>query len=91
MSHVRDNREAQRFELEEQGHLAHADYDLDGDVITFTHTIVPASLQGMGVGSRLIEGALRDVRSRGLKVRAKCTFVAAYLAKHPEWQDLSAD
>jgi predicted GNAT family acetyltransferase len=42
----------------------------------------------MGVGSRLILGALTDARSRGLKVRPQCPFVAAYIAKHPEWQDL---
>lgn len=90
MSDVRDNKDEQRFELVEQGHLAFAQYRIEGDVITFTHTIVPAALQGMGVGSRLIAGALADVRSRGLKVRAQCTFVAAYIARHPEWQDLRA-
>ena len=90
MSDVHDNSDQQRFELVEQGHLAFAEYRIEGDVITFTHTIVPASLQGMGVGSRLIEGALSEVRRRGLKVRATCTFVAAYLARHPEWQDIKA-
>mgnify|MGYP006148477709 FL=1 len=90
MSDVRDNPDRQRFELVEQGHLAFAEYQIESDVITFTHTVVPASLQGMGVGSRLIEGALTDVRSRGLKVRPQCTFVAAYIARHPEWQDLKA-
>ena len=90
MSDVRDNPDRQRFELVEQGHLAFAEYQIEADVITFTHTVVPASLQGMGVGSRLIEGALTDVRSRGLKVRPQCTFVAAYIARHNEWQDLKA-
>jgi uncharacterized protein len=90
MSDVRDNIEEQRFELVEQGHLAFAEYQIEGAVITFTHTVVPTSLQGMGVGSRLIEGALTEVRSRGLKVRPQCSFVAAYIARHPEWQDLKA-
>ena len=90
MSDVRDNSDEQRFELEEQGHVAFAEYQIEGAVITFTHTVVPASLQGVGVGSRLIEGALTDVRSRGLKVRPQCSFVAAYIARHPEWQDLKA-
>lgn len=88
MSDVYNNHERSRFELVEQGHTAFAEYAIDGDVITFTHTVVPSALQGMGVGSRLIHGALTEARSRGLKVRAKCTFVAAYIAKHPEWQDL---
>jgi predicted GNAT family acetyltransferase len=90
MSDVHNNHERSRFELVEQGHTAFAEYTLDGDVITFTHTVVPSALQGMGVGSRLIHGALTEVRGRGLKVRATCTFVAAYLTKHPEWQDLRA-
>ena len=85
MSDVRNNEERSRYELVEQGHLAFAEYEIDGAVITFTHTIVPPSLQGMGVGSRLILGALTDARSRGLKVRPQCPFVAAYIAKHPEW------
>jgi predicted GNAT family acetyltransferase len=90
MSDVRDNPDHQRFELVEQGHLAFAEYQIEGEVIIFTHTVVPPSLQGMGVGSRLVEGALTEVRGRGLKVRAQCSFVAAYIARHPEWQDLKA-
>lgn len=90
MSEVRDNAERHRFELVEQGHLAFAQYLLDGEVITFTHTIVPSSLQGGGVGSRLVAGALAQVRERGLKVVPRCSFVAAYIARHPEWKDLLA-
>jgi uncharacterized protein len=88
MSDVHNNEDRNRFEIAVDGHLAHADYTIDGNVITFTHTIVPPSLQGAGVGSRLVKGALEQVRARGLKVRPQCTFVAAYIARHPEWQDL---
>ena len=88
---VRDNIAAHRFELVVDRHLSFSDYTLDGDVITFTHTIVPPSLEGKGVGSRLISGALAQVRERGLKVRPVCEFVKAYIERHPEWQDLLAD
>jgi len=88
MSDVRNNEERSRYELVEQGHIAFAAYEIDGDVITFTHTVVPPSLQGMGIASRLILAALTDARTRGLKVRPQCPFVAAYIAKHPEWQDI---
>jgi predicted GNAT family acetyltransferase len=90
MSDVHNNEERSRYELVEQGHTAFAAYEIDGDVITFTHTVVPSAMQGMGVGSRLIAAALADVRGRGLKVVPQCPFVAAYIAKHPEWQDLRA-
>lgn len=88
MSDVSNNEERSRYELVEQGHTAFAAYEIDGEVITFTHTVVPPSLQGMGIASRLILAALTDARSRGLKVRPQCPFVAAYIAKHPEWEDL---
>lgn len=88
MSEVRNNEERSRYELVEQGHIAFAAYEIDGEVITFTHTVVPPSLQGMGIASKLILAALTDARDRGLKVRPQCPFVAAYIAKHPEWQDL---
>jgi predicted GNAT family acetyltransferase len=36
----------------------------------------------------MVEGALDDIRSQGLTVKAGCSFVADYLAKHPEYSDL---
>ncbi|CUS46145.1 MAG: GNAT family N-acetyltransferase [Pseudomonadota bacterium] len=88
---VRDNTAAHRFELVVDRHLSFSDYTLDGNVITFTHTIVPPALEGHGVASRLISGALAQVRARGLKVRPVCKFVKAYIERHPEWQDLLAE
>lgn len=85
---VRDNAERHRFEVVVDGHLARADYVIDGDVITFTHTIVPPALEGRGVASRLIRHALSEARARGLRVVPQCPFVAAYIRKHPEWADL---
>jgi predicted GNAT family acetyltransferase len=90
MPDVIDNRDASRYELVEDGHKAVAAYQLAGDTITFTHTIVPEALQGRGVASRLIKAALDDVRARGLKVVAQCPFVAAYIERHPEERDLLA-
>ena len=87
---VRDNAERNRFELVVDGHLARAEYVIDGDIITFTHTIVPPALEGRGIASRLILYALTAARDRGLRVIAQCPFVAAYIRKHPEWADLLA-
>ena len=81
---VRDDRAASRFELEADGAVAFAAYRREGDAIVFTHTVVPDELRGAGIGSRLIAGALAEVRGEGLKVVPQCPFVADYLAKHPE-------
>jgi predicted GNAT family acetyltransferase len=88
---IRDNAERSRFELVVDGRLARADYVIVGDVITFTHTIVPPALEGRGIASRLILHALTAARDRGLRVIAQCPFVAAYIRRHPEWAELLAE
>ena len=81
---VIDNAAQYRFELATDAGPAVAAYELDGDTITFTHTVVPPEVEGHGVGGRLIAGALAEVRARGLKVVPLCGFVQAYLERHPE-------
>jgi len=49
---------------------------------------VPPELGGRGVGSKLVQGALDQVRSAGLKVIAECPFVKAWIGEHPEYKDL---
>lgn len=87
---IRDNRDQGRFELDADGHTALAHYKRAPGVVTFTHTEVPEALKGRGVGSRLAQGALDRVRAEGLKVVARCPFIAAYVARHPEYTDLLA-
>jgi uncharacterized protein len=85
---VRNNPTLNRFELDLNGQTAVAYYELKPGVITFKHTEVPPELSGHGIGSKLVRGALEAARVQGLKVVARCPFVAAYLAKHPEFNDL---
>jgi len=89
MSHVIDNAAAGRFELAEQGETAIAVYVRKGNAIVFTHTEVPPVLEGHGVGSRLIAGALAQVRAAGLEVVPACAFVADYVRRHPDAADLA--
>ncbi len=87
---VGDNTEEQRFELKIEGQTAYVYYTPGPGIITLTHTDVPLVMSGRGVASRLIRGVLELIRSRGLKVKAECPFVQGYLAKHPEFGDLTA-
>ncbi|MDQ2877533.1 MAG: N-acetyltransferase, partial [Pseudomonadota bacterium] len=58
MDQVRDNKAEGEFELMVDGLRAVAAYQMEGDRIVFTHTKVPARLEGRGVGSKLIRAAL---------------------------------
>jgi uncharacterized protein len=88
MTDVINNRTRRRYELAANGHVAATYYEIAPGVITFVHTEVPPELGGKGIGSKLIKGALDQVRAEGLKVVAKCEFVKGYIGKHPEYADL---
>ena len=85
---LRDNTEEHRYELDVEGDIATVYYRLAPGVITLVHTEVPEALGGRGIGSKLVRAVLEDVRARGLKVVARCPFVAAWMGKHPEFNDL---
>lgn len=90
MPGVRDNPALSRFELDQGGVTAVLNYRLGGDVITLAHTETLPQARGRGLASQLVQGALEDIRARGLKVVPVCAFVRAYFAKHPEFRDLLA-
>jgi predicted GNAT family acetyltransferase len=79
-----------RYQLTVDGHVAATYYEIAGGVITFVHTEVPPELGGQGIGSKLIKGALDQVRADGLKVVAQCPFVSAFIDKNAAYQDLLA-
>ena len=85
---VRDNKAQHRFETGAGSDIAVAYYSLAPGVITLTHTEVPAALRGQGVASRLTRGVLEAAGAQGLKVVPRCSFVAAFMGRHPEFNDL---
>jgi len=86
---VRANPEELRYEAWVEGRLAgSAFYTEHGDRLAFTHTEVDPQFEGRGVGSALARGALTDARNTGRKVVPLCPFIASYIAKHPDYDDL---
>ncbi|WP_255684539.1 GNAT family N-acetyltransferase [Actinocorallia sp. API 0066] len=92
MPKVTDNPQRGRYEIfTDDGELAgFSTYALKQGVITFLHTEVDPAFEGQGLGGKLVRGELEDARARGFKVVPRCPFVKAYLAKHPEFEDIRA-
>jgi hypothetical protein len=88
---VTDNPEAGQFEASSGGETAVAQYRLQDGAMLFSHTLVPESMEGRGVGTSLVKAGLAAARERGLKVIPACSFFARYIAEHPEEQDLVDD
>ena len=82
------NEQTHRFEVSLDGETAFAEYRLLHDALVLPHTVTPPALEGRGVGSALAKAALGYARLNGLKVKPLCPFIAGYIQKHPEWQDL---
>jgi uncharacterized protein len=88
MTDIVNNKPQHRYELAVDGHIAATYYEIADGVITLVHTEVPPELGGKGIGSKLIKGALDQIRTEGLKVVAQCPFAKAYIEKHPDYADL---
>jgi predicted GNAT family acetyltransferase len=82
---VTDNPAKRRFELHIGDEIAVAYYAIEDGRMVFLHTDVPFALNGMGYGSQLARGAFKAAISRGLRVIAKCPFMASFALKHPEY------
>jgi predicted GNAT family acetyltransferase len=90
MSSLTDNTSANRFEMPIDGHIAFVTYRRNDGVISLDHAEVPSALEGRGLGSKLVRATLDQVRSEGLKVVPRCSFVAAFIRRHAEYADLLA-
>jgi predicted GNAT family acetyltransferase len=85
---VTNNAAKSRFEVHRDGGTAYLSYHQGPHTIALTHTEVPASFEGQGVGGKLARAALEFARAQNLKVIPQCQFVVSYLRRHPEYLDL---
>lgn len=86
---IRHNGQKSQYETEVEGQTAYVSYDLeDPKRIVFTHTIVPDELSGRGIAKELVKHALDDARNKGLTVVPQCSYVSAFITRHPEYRDL---
>jgi predicted GNAT family acetyltransferase len=85
---VTDNTAESRFEVNLEGHTAFAEYRLKPGTLILPHTVVPPEFEGKGIASALARHAFNSARERGLKVVPTCPFMAGWVKKHPEAQDV---
>jgi predicted GNAT family acetyltransferase len=88
---VRHNEQETRFETTVDGSTGFAEYDLeDPDRIVFTHTIVPDEITSRGVAAAIVKEGLDYARRKKLTVVPQCSYVAAFIKRHPEYEELLA-
>lgn len=85
--HVPD---AQRYEIRLNEQRAVLDYRDHPEYREFYHTSVPPAFRGRGLAAKLVKQALTEAKAQNKRVLPTCSYVASYLARHPEFQDLIA-
>ena len=83
---VSDNQDLSRFEVTYETKIAFLEYKTKGSVISLLHTEVPEEIGGKGIANALADYAFRFAAADDMKVKNYCSFISAYLKRHPEWQ-----
>ncbi len=83
------NEQEQRYQLEDDnGIAAILTYKKQDDIWILDHTGVPENRRGSGVGKILLQQALPDIQTKGVKIIPQCSYVSHYIEKNPEWKSL---
>ena len=76
--------EQSRFEVVDPGGTAVLTYTLGDGEVALEHTVVPPAIETRGVGTALVRSALAWAAQSDLAVVPHCSFVQAFLARHPD-------
>ncbi|URD69874.1 MULTISPECIES: GNAT family N-acetyltransferase [Leptospira] len=79
-----------RFYTSLSGHESYLLYKEEGDIWNLVSTYVPSELRGKGLAADLVRTALDKARSLNKKIIPSCSYVVAFLNKHPNYNDLVA-
>ena len=85
-----NNEAIHNFELIVEGQRSFIDYKTRDNKIYLVHTEVPHELQGKGVAEALVEKTFNYIEEHHLRLVPLCTYIQAFLKRHPEWNRLLA-
>ena len=83
-----DNKEATRFEREENGLLAWANYRIRDGQYQIPHVEAEPPLRGTGAASRLMQDIVEHARTHQLVIVPRCSYARAWFQRHPEAADV---
>lgn len=83
MKKLHNNHHQNRFELEVNGEITHADYRRDGTTLFIDYVYAPESLRGTGAAGALMQEIKNLAASEGWNITPICGYAAAWLKRHP--------
>ena len=89
MIEVLDAPERSRYEILVDGTFAgFTHYQPNEGSLVFDHTVIKEQFAGQGLASKLARGALDDVRAQQGRIVPLCEYIAGWLQKNPDYDDL---
>lgn len=78
-----------QFQLpSEQGEARLSYRVVDAQTLDFSSTYVEPGRRGRGLAAEVVRAGLDYARAEGKRVIPSCSYVRAYLRRHPEYADL---
>ena len=81
----------QKFYVVVDGLESHLEYVKMENVLNLIHTYVPNALRGKGIAGEVVKAALTYAEENELKIIPSCSYVAAYIQRHKEYENLVAE
>ena len=69
--------------------VGYLDYVSEPYQVVLTHTVIPERYSGRGYAASLVQAVLDDIRASDKRVVPVCTYVRAFIDKHPEYADMT--
>lgn len=77
-----------RFVINIDGLDSFVEYSVYENVIDLHHTYTPPQLRGKGLAEKVVRAAIEYAKENKLKVIPSCSYVAAFMQRHPEYSEL---
>ena len=86
---VQHDMDKKRFYIEVEGKQVELTYQVESDGhLNYNSTFTPPELRGQGLAGQVTKAALQFAQVNKKKVEPSCPYVADYIKRHPEFQDL---
>lgn len=87
---IEHDKENHQFISEVEGKVSHLKYKVlpDGKTLDYVSTYVPPELRGRQIAEQIVKTALDYAKENKYKVIPSCSYVHAYVERHPEYKDI---
>ena len=84
------DKEHHKFVCEIEGKISHLKYKVlpDGKTLDYRSTYVPPELRGRQIADQMVKAGLEYAKANKYKVIPSCSFVRAYIERHPEYKEI---